>query len=746
MVVPPETRPSAIRFGSFELNVGTGELSRDGSRLKLHGQPIALLALLLEKPGELVTREELRQRLWSSDTFVDFEHGLNAAVRRLRAALGDDADAPRYIETVPRRGYRWIAPVASPQPASGSAATATAAPSPKQPLSSTHRLAAVATGVALTLVAAGSFVAVSRLRVPQRPPRTLTRATFEPDFQHSPTWSPDGRSIAYGSSGPTRDVWVQLVAGGSPVQLTTNAARDWQPDWSPDGAWMVFRSEREGGGLYTVPALGGQDRKLTTFGYYPRWSPDGSQILFAASFIPTRLYVVGLDGAPPREVAPELCSKVRRVFANWHPDGRVSIMTALNENETEWELWTVAVSGASPVRSELAPAVARRYQQAALELPVFDFDWSPSGDAIVFSAAARGVRNIWKVTVDPRTLRWVAGPEQLTLGAGDDLAVAVSPDGKKLAFNIQTAEARLWTLPFDASAGHAIGPAQPLTPEGWRPLLAGLSADGRKLAFVAQRRGEQTGRSEIWEKRLDGGSDRLLQTAAGDHSGMRWSPDGTHLAYSRDGKVLIHDTQTQRETPLASAAGRQLWVTDWSADGRLITAEGPGQDTKRSELWSLPVTTDGAPAGPVRQTASHRDYSIAETAVSPDGRWICFEAIAYPRPSTAQLYLVRSSGGPWIPVTDGGHWDDKPRWAPNGKTLYFLSNRGSEAIFFQTWSVRIDPETGRTVSVPSQVATAEVPGHFMSLLGATLAIAPGRLVLAASSISGNVWVLDGLDR
>jgi DNA-binding winged helix-turn-helix (wHTH) protein len=101
-------RPSTVRFGAFELDLRAGELRRHGAAVNLHGQPIDVLALLLQKPGEVVTREELRRKLWSEDTFVDFEHGLNAAVKRLRAALGDDADAPRYVETIPRRGYRLI--------------------------------------------------------------------------------------------------------------------------------------------------------------------------------------------------------------------------------------------------------------------------------------------------------------------------------------------------------------------------------------------------------------------------------------------------------------------------------------------------------------------------------------------------------------------------------------------------------------------------------------------------------------
>src|SRR4030088_1102358 len=106
-----------IRFGVFEVDRRAGELRRSGARVKLQEQPFQILALLLEQPGEVVTREELQRRLWPADTFVDFDHSLNAAVRRLRDALGDSAENPRFVETVARRGYRFLAPVHGLAPA-----------------------------------------------------------------------------------------------------------------------------------------------------------------------------------------------------------------------------------------------------------------------------------------------------------------------------------------------------------------------------------------------------------------------------------------------------------------------------------------------------------------------------------------------------------------------------------------------------------------------------------------------------
>jgi len=103
--------PPTVRFGVFELNPQSGELRKQGMKIKLQGQPVEILALLLERPGEIVSRDELQKRLWPADTFVDFEQGLNNAMKRLRAALDDNAETPRFIETLPRRGYRFIGTV-----------------------------------------------------------------------------------------------------------------------------------------------------------------------------------------------------------------------------------------------------------------------------------------------------------------------------------------------------------------------------------------------------------------------------------------------------------------------------------------------------------------------------------------------------------------------------------------------------------------------------------------------------------
>src|SRR5690349_7507825 len=108
----PQVMPRLLRFGLFEINLSARQLRKQGRNIKLQEQPFQVLALLVRRPGELVTRDELRRALWSADTFVEFDQALNTAVKKIRLALGDSADNPRFVETIPRKGYRFIAPLA----------------------------------------------------------------------------------------------------------------------------------------------------------------------------------------------------------------------------------------------------------------------------------------------------------------------------------------------------------------------------------------------------------------------------------------------------------------------------------------------------------------------------------------------------------------------------------------------------------------------------------------------------------
>lgn len=782
--------PHVVRFGVFEADPRSGELRKAGRRVAIQEQPFRILARLLQRPGELVTREELRHELWPSDTFVDFERSLNAGVKRLRDALGDDADSPRFVETIPKRGYRFIAPVnildipdaeASPRPMPVPGVPSESAPAETGPR--TTRRLQVAALVLLALASGALLALASYFRAADpgtaAPQRVLTRLTFDSGLQTEPAWSPDGRFIAYSSDRAGNfDIWVQSVTGGEPIQVTKHGGHDWQPDWSPDGSQIVFRSEREGGGLFVIPALGGLERRLTRAGYRPRWSPDGARVLYAETGlpglnvfigtgvpglavgiedIPTPLWVVDAAGEQPRKVLEEVIGRFAgHVTAAWHPDGRVSL--GGRDRDKRWALWTAALDGRSPVKAEVAPAVEAAIADSELEVIGDAMAWSPSGDAFYVDGIVKEVRSVWRFDVDSATLRWRGGPHRLTTGPGTDTNLAISRDGTRVAFTTEARAGRLWKFPIDPSSGGPVGEGVPITsPEidAWGPQL---SSDGTKLLYQAERRGGQH-RHEIWLKSLDEGREQLLRSddVLPDGSGLRFgvhlSPDARRVSYGvvtrsapAGGYVAIHDMGSGDERPLtepASVGFEFAWT--WTANARWLLGSGTRYTPGKFGLWLLPIASAPRADRDVRVVTASTDFTIFRAAASPADDWISFQALPRGRSMASTLFAVPLSGGEWRTLTEGPSWDGLPAWSPDGRHLYYLSSRGG---LLNVWALRFDAREGRRVGDAFQVTHLENPRRRLgpSVAWAEIAVGTDGVVAPVLEVTGSVWMLDRVDR
>ena len=270
MAEVPATVRRPLRFGSFELDLHSGELRKAGVRVGLQDQALKVLVELLERPGDLITREQLRQRLWPNGTFVDFEHGLNAVINRLRETLGDSAESPRFIQTVPRRGYRFIAPVEDAIVDTRTEDPTSTAVLDTPPATRTRWWPWIAGAAALVTIVALAVAATWLVRrsppVGSAPPRVvpLTRLAGSEAW---PAFAPDGEQVAFAWSGENydnTDIYVTLVGSTGVRRLTTDLADDYAPSWSPDGRRIAFlRRAGNAARIHVMSALGRPDSRIS---------------------------------------------------------------------------------------------------------------------------------------------------------------------------------------------------------------------------------------------------------------------------------------------------------------------------------------------------------------------------------------------------------------------------------------------------------------------------------------------------
>lgn len=600
----------------------------------------------------------------------------------------------------------------------------------------------------VVFAAAVSGAAYLAYRVYQRTPvsrpslqPSLSRVTFDQGLQSEPTWSPDGRFIAYSSDkGGNFDIHVQPIGGGDAVQVTHSSAPDWQPDWSPDGTQIVFRSEREGGGIFTVPVLGGREQKISAFGYQPRWSPDGSQILFADILARTAKLFVVKPGNEPREVLADFMKGLDSTVDSfaWHPDGqRISILGSNG-------FWTAPLNGNTPVKSQ-------HPERVDMDM-VEEFRWGPAGDVLYFQGSSRGVRNLWRVAVDRHSLQPRGRPERLTTGSGPDKNIALSPDGTKLAFTSRIENVRVWSLPFNARAGKLAGAGQPVTAAGVMPCFLDMTRDGKKLVYIARRTG--TIRLELREKLLEDGPERVLTVKEYPFFCPRWSPDGTRVAYQLPTWILpdrpkvspatvILSVDGGEEQKLTSGDGKGDGIPfDWSADGKWVLATTNLGKPGLSSLALLPVSAAPHAETEARPIVSDPERSLYQGRLSPDERWLCFGALGK---GGYTVYVVSVSGGRWMPITADNEWADKPRWSPDGRAIYFVSRRGTG--FQNVWRRNFDQAKGEFVGEPLQMTFYQSPerviwtnNYYMDI-----ALSADRLVVPVMEVTGSIWVLEGVN-
>jgi len=553
-----------FRFGPFEVDEASRELRKNNERVRLQELPFRVLLLLLERQGGLVSREELHKELWPDGTYVEFEQGLNTAMRKVRQALEDDADKPRFIGTAPRKGYRFLFPLVE-----------SAIPPPRSRLP-----VAIYAGTFLLLLVTVGLAWTVRLRTRPNEPeedlvRNLERLTADSGLTWQPSISADGKLVAFSSDrggAGDLDIWVVHVGGGNPIRLTRDPANETEPHFCPDGR-IVFQSDRNGGGIYAVPALGGPAVLLAKGGRQPRCSPDGKSVAFWTGSLRKpgneALFVVPSVGGAPVRVgsAP---ARARKPL--WSSDGRMLLVVGNRQatapwNETDWWLIPTAPGSARPLG--VAAILGRVLGSTAGAPEPADWD-ARTGD--IFFSARRGQADyatwrsdIWSVPVGPASRQSPAPLRHITAATGKHSGASVASDGT-LVFADLEVNPNIWTVPVDHRGLKVSGTLQAVVAEKHWESRPALSSDGRTMVY----RTEHTGGWDFSMKNLVTGEDKPLTSSGGSKVWAALSRDGARITFHTLQEVYIVETATGSARALCS--GCRMRVADWTADGQAVLA------------------------------------------------------------------------------------------------------------------------------------------------------------------------------
>ena len=633
-----------LQFGAFELRTDTGEVRKHGTRVRLQGKPLQLLQALLDRPGDVVSRDELRERLWAADTFVDFESGLNTAVNRLRLALGDSADHPRYIETLARSGYRFMAPVLENNPGLEDSEVILDPPLPpllpippaKDPQSWIRRpwlwvvsAAAVLTTVSLLFIA----------RIPPAPAPVFHQLTFRRTAIRAARFGPDGQSVIYDGLEAPDNRELYLVNPVSPESRPLGFHGQLLAAVSRSGELALLNVDAaDNRNLVRVPMNGDTPLLLDRAIWCADWAPDGSKM----AVIRYRLN---------REMLEYPRGKLVYESPGWLSDARVS------PSGKEVAFISHPVMGDDGGSIEVIDSHGARRLLSAGWASADGLAWAPSGREVWFTAARVGLtRELYAVNLSGKLRLVAAFPGTLTL-------FDIAPSGRVLI-----ARQQVHAMMTEVSQSEPQG--KDLSWFDYSNAMD-ISADGRVILF------EETGEG-------GGPHHAVYFRRAGTHGAVRLG-EGYALALSRDGNwaAILPDTDqstlnlvplTPGQPRVLSGHGIKYAFVRFFPSGDRILINGTLSDG-RHRLFVQSV--NGSPPQLLPASAY-----LMHPVISPDGKQIAGVD------SEQHLLTFPVAGGepriiasPFAPTVLA--------WDPSGKTLLAQSNSIPAAL------VHVDFESGR---------------------------------------------------
>jgi DNA-binding winged helix-turn-helix (wHTH) protein len=693
-----------LTFGDYELDSHAGKLLRDGLPVKIQPQPFRVLTILLERPGEIVSREQLRERIWGDATFVEFDQGLNYCIRQVRLALRDGASEPAYIETLPKQGYRFIAPVSGLTPAP---------PRPEPPVSSpvSRKWIFAATG-AILVIALGSVYAFFRARPA---PVRYTQLTDFIDSAASPALSPDGHMVAFFRGNPaflTPDqVWVKILPSGEARQLTDDPRPKYGLAFSPDGS-QVFYTAIDGQNFVTitVPVLGGDSRLYLENAAGLTWL-DPNRLLFSAIRAGQHMGVVTSPVTAPSDRRELYFPSHERAMAHYSyasPDRKRALVVQMDE-KGGWAPCLIISFDGSSAPGNIGPAGA-----------CTSAGWSPGGEWMYFNARIAGQSHLWRQ-------RFPNGnPEQLTYGPAEEEGIAIEPDGRSLITSAGIHESSLWI--HDERGDRSLSSEGEIANSNALP--PSFSPDGKTLYYRLRRRSANPV-AELWRVNVEFGASEAILPGINLY----------RYDVSEDGRQVVYETEDRGTS--------QLWLASVSRDSPPKRIAHSGENTPRfgpnGQIFFRFSEGNFNYLGRMNQDGSGRSkvfgFPINEfEGMSPGKRWVNVAAKRADGRGVGEMAIPLDGGSPVL-LCSTICW---ATWSPDGNLLYIPIEFASRKSPGRSLAIPVGPAEALPKFPPQGIAPGSdasvIPGaRIVNRAGLAPSSNPSRYAYVNSTMHRNLY-------